>query len=58
LHLEPGLARVIGVHEIVDHPEERARLIAGYSAHIERITERETRDYVPQLREHRGEFGD
>ena len=27
LHLEPGLARVIGVHEIVDRPEERARLL-------------------------------
>lgn len=50
IHIEPGLARLIGFLE-VSEPSERERLLAAYTQYLSKRDEEEAREHVPRLKE-------
>lgn len=50
LHFEPGLARLLGIHQIAETEEERQSFEKAYTAYRAHITVRETARDLPALR--------
>lgn len=51
IHVQPGLARLLGVVEIVGDGPERQRLLAAHAAYLDKKDEEDTREHIPRLKE-------
>lgn len=58
LHIEPGLTRMLGVHEVLDSAVEREALSAAFEQYLNRLAQEESQEHTPRLRELLGQHLD